>query len=972
MKTKKRDVYVPKGIYGVNLFVGVLTVLFVFLMPISGISQVNNKNQNKKLNQTYLKTTTVTQTPTPGTVESAVGQQTVFNNTNSRSTDLNTTLAGALSEVYSSTGNYFLSVDGKGSTSSSMTIRVNKPSPTATVQKAILMSTATNGIIDDGCVTLSGSPVNWDGSATKTSSTLTFNNYWSDVTSIVGSQINGFPEGISNLTLTECSTLKIEGEALLVVFNDAGATEKTIIIMFGAATPAGDDFSVTLAEPIDPLQPGALLDMGLGIGFGFQSSTSNQFSEVSVNGQRISSSAGGDDDGGLSLNGALITVGGIGDLNTNPADPFAAPVIASADDELYSILPFITNTNTSLNINTINPSGDDNIFLAYFALSGAAIIGEGVLISQLETFGDTGTNHTVAAVVKNSNGLALPDKIVTFTITSGPNSALVPFSATTDANGEVSFTYTSLAAGSDTIQACFTDSQDELSCSNVLTFQWIAPPPPTISCSANVQVNNAAGLCGATVTYSAATATGTPTPIVTYSHASGSIFPVGLTTVAATATNSNGSSTCEFTVTVADNDLPVITVSNISRCTEEDNLGCSIVLGATASDNCAIVSLTSDAPACFPVGITTVTWTAIDTNGNSATASQIVTRVNSCTTTAAYCTYSQDDYGCAGGRMCDGTNEFTTRQMIAKCLTNAGGTIRVGKPGRSVVMTASSPNSVNCIINKLPGGGPSVELPSGNPNICSLPANYLKRGRIKNALLAQTITLSLNANITNPSALAGFKLQAGTFATAKPQGCCGSIVPATRVCGQYSGCGWVNTVNEYTYRTLAANVVNAITPNANGDRTVAGLIELANRALANADGVIGSENGVSLSSINNAVHLINTAFDGCKIFVGWDILPCSRRTASKMSPSKNEISITAHPNPFIDHVSFEITSDVSGNASLEIFNVLGQRVYAEFNKYIESGLPHTIELDANKLSGTLIYVLTIDGEKVTGKLVKME
>lgn len=81
---------------------------------------------------------------------------------------------------------------------------------------------------------------------------------------------------------------------------------------------------------------------------------------------------------------------------------------------------------------------------------------------------------------------------------------------------------------------------------------------PAILCSSNITVNNTPGLCGANVSYSAATATGSPAPTITYSHASGSFFPSGSTTVTATATNSCGSTSCTFIVTVIDIQAPVI------------------------------------------------------------------------------------------------------------------------------------------------------------------------------------------------------------------------------------------------------------------------------------------------------------------------------------------------------------------------------------------------------------------------------
>ncbi len=81
---------------------------------------------------------------------------------------------------------------------------------------------------------------------------------------------------------------------------------------------------------------------------------------------------------------------------------------------------------------------------------------------------------------------------------------------------------------------------------------------PVITCPANITVNNTTGQCGANVTYPTATATGT-SPVITYSHASGSFFPVGTTTVTATATNDCGTSSCTFTVTVNDMENPTLT-----------------------------------------------------------------------------------------------------------------------------------------------------------------------------------------------------------------------------------------------------------------------------------------------------------------------------------------------------------------------------------------------------------------------------
>jgi hypothetical protein len=78
----------------------------------------------------------------------------------------------------------------------------------------------------------------------------------------------------------------------------------------------------------------------------------------------------------------------------------------------------------------------------------------------------------------------------------------------------------------------------------------------TLVCPANVTVSNDPGVCGAAVTYAPATTIGSCGSL-TYSVASGSTFPVGTTTVVATATRADGgNAACSFDVTVNDTQPP--------------------------------------------------------------------------------------------------------------------------------------------------------------------------------------------------------------------------------------------------------------------------------------------------------------------------------------------------------------------------------------------------------------------------------
>jgi subtilisin-like proprotein convertase family protein len=124
----------------------------------------------------------------------------------------------------------------------------------------------------------------------------------------------------------------------------------------------------------------------------------------------------------------------------------------------------------------------------------------------------------------------------------------------------------------------------------------IVTSSPTISCPANTILNSPAGQCGAVATYNA-TATDDCLLGITYSIPSGSTFPVGITTVLATATDTYGnSSVCNFTITVRDVTLPEFTncpVSNVPLDVFVNDCVTSVFWNVpNASDNCGNVNIT--------------------------------------------------------------------------------------------------------------------------------------------------------------------------------------------------------------------------------------------------------------------------------------------------------------------------------------------------------------------------------------------
>ena len=114
-----------------------------------------------------------------------------------------------------------------------------------------------------------------------------------------------------------------------------------------------------------------------------------------------------------------------------------------------------------------------------------------------------------------------------------------------------------------------------------------------------------------------------------------SSFPLGSTTVTWTATDAAGNSASDTqVVTVVDTIPPTITAPDdisIEATSPSENI---VELNdkekeqILANDLVGIASITNDAPSSFPYGSTTVTWTATDAAGNSASDTQVVTVVD--------------------------------------------------------------------------------------------------------------------------------------------------------------------------------------------------------------------------------------------------------------------------------------------------------------------------------------------------------
>jgi hypothetical protein len=235
---------------------------------------------------------------------------------------------------------------------------------------------------------------------------------------------------------------------------------------------------------------------------------------------------------------------------------------------------------------------------------------------------------------------------VSFTITATGSFTVCPITATNNC-GVPNITQspapgTSLALGNHVVTLRATDaSGNEGTCS--FTVNVLDAVAPTLTGPANQSLNVISGTCaanytiadpisdnctGATWGYSLSGATIATVASIADGTNSGVIsFNKGITTVTLSGTDgTNNATTTSFTVTVTDNQAPSFVVAQLAPITTPATQSCAaavIIESPAATDNCGVDRVTgirSDGMALnarYPLGVTTISWTATDINGNT-------------------------------------------------------------------------------------------------------------------------------------------------------------------------------------------------------------------------------------------------------------------------------------------------------------------------------------------------------------------
>ena len=313
--------------------------------------------------------------------------------------------------------------------------------------------------------------------------------------------------------------------------------------------------------------------------------------------------------------------------------------------------PSTINVNTTANLCTATatwtaPVGTDNCLNPVTVRTTGPASGSSFSLGSTpvgytvtDASGRTGTCSFNVVVTDNQNPVITCPANISVAAASGTCAANVTYStpSATDNCTGVSVTYlsggasgSSFGVGVSTVSWRATDAASNTAgCNFTVTVNDVQAP--TISCPADINVVAATNTCAATVSYQI------PTPFdncpgATAARTAGlapnSSFPVGQSVVTYRATDASGNTAdCSFTVTVADNQNPIIPDCPALNLSFNNDLGqCSHVYNytpPTVSDNCAgssIVMTAGLAPgAAFPAETTTtVTYTATDAVGNTA------------------------------------------------------------------------------------------------------------------------------------------------------------------------------------------------------------------------------------------------------------------------------------------------------------------------------------------------------------------
>jgi hypothetical protein len=254
----------------------------------------------------------------------------------------------------------------------------------------------------------------------------------------------------------------------------------------------------------------------------------------------------------------------------------------------------------------------------------------------------------------------------------------------------------------------------------VIVAREIDVTPPVLTLPSNITVNPVISLCGAAVNFTATATDNLDEPVtISYSHAPGSVFPVGTTTVTVTGTDSsNNVANATFTVTVLPTTVAPITGNTIVCAGATSQLASSSTAdgGNWSSSNDNIVTVNgSGLITAQSAGTATITFT--NNCGATATATVTVNAIpsapvvtvsdncgNSVLSTNATGSLAWNTGATSSSITVSTGGTYTVTQTVNGCTSIAGTAVAAPKTIPSAPVVTVSNNCGNTVLSTGAGG----------------------------------------------------------------------------------------------------------------------------------------------------------------------------------------------------------------------------------------------------------------------------
>jgi len=266
--------------------------------------------------------------------------------------------------------------------------------------------------------------------------------------------------------------------------------------------------------------------------------------------------------------------------------------------------------------------------------------------------------------------------------------------------------------------------------------------PPQLTVPQSVSTSTSPGSSTATVIFDVTATDNVGVQSTGCTPPSGSQFPVGVTQVTCTVTDTSGQTTTKtFNVTVTDQENPVFAAKSNITVAAPAGASSQVVSFSKpdATDNVAVQSVVCDkaSGASFPVGVTTVHCTATDTSGNTATTSFTITVTP--TVTPPPPPAGTDFVSMSPARLADSRPGQTTVDHLFEGdgMHTAGSTMQLTVTGRGGVSADASAVGLNVTAVGATGDGFVTVFPCGSDQPTASNLNFTTGSTTPNAVIAK-------------------------------------------------------------------------------------------------------------------------------------------------------------------------------------------------------------------------------------------